>query len=171
MPSEAESLLQLLNSGQGSMLNESQYRILRGKYFTVKHVLIEICGHKIDMINEPRHRNCEYCWWAWLSAHGELVETVDRALREQGETFLIKMRGKHFLTMFRRYMSTVARFQKEAQEQKLQERANEQTGEIQSNCGRGEGTGQAIRLNDIPETGEPSIQGSTVSSDKSGIGG
>ena len=66
-------------------LTEAQFRQLRGRYFTIRHVPVPECGHLIDMINEPRHRNCEWCYWAWFSAHGELVQVADKALQEQGK--------------------------------------------------------------------------------------
>ena len=93
-------------------LNEAQFRKLRGQYFTVRHDLVGQCGHKIDRMNEPSI-GCEWCWWTWFSGHGELIQTTDRALQEQGKYFVIKMRGKRYLKYFLRYMSTLARFKKE----------------------------------------------------------
>jgi len=108
-----EELAERLNAEPQKQLSEAQLRQLRNLYFTIRHTPVKECGHKIDMINEPRHRNCENCYWAWFSAHGELVQVADKALHEQGRTFLIKMRGRHFYEMFVRYMSTLARFKKE----------------------------------------------------------
>jgi len=108
-----------LNAEPQKPLTERQFRQLRNLYFTVRHTLVKECGHKIDMINEPRHRNCETCYWAWFSAHGELVQVADRALQEQGKSFLVKMRGRHFYEMFVRYMSTLARFKKEQDDKEI----------------------------------------------------
>jgi hypothetical protein len=64
----------------------------------------------MDVINEPRHRNCENCWWQWLNFHPQLVQTVDEAWREHGKAFIIRLRGKHFADQFGRYMATVKHF-------------------------------------------------------------
>ena len=88
-------------------------RALRGRYFTVKHVLLSDCGHKMDMINEPRHRHCENCWFQWLNYHPQLVETADKMFREQGKKPLEGLRGAHFVKMFVRFMSTVIHFMNE----------------------------------------------------------
>lgn len=103
---------------QNQPLTPEQFRKLRGRYFTIRHHRAKPCNHKIDEINEPRHRNCESCYFMWFSAHGELVQVADRALQEQGKDFLIRMRGRHFYEMFVRYMSTLARLKKEQERDK-----------------------------------------------------
>jgi hypothetical protein len=138
-----EELESRLNVEPQKPLSEAQFRKLRNLYFTVRHTLVKECGHKIDMINEPRHRNCEFCYWTWLSAHGELVQVADRALQEQGKAFLIKMRGRHFYEMFVRYMSTLARFKKE-QDDKETGIAGEENRTIESAGGS---------RNDVPREG------------------
>ena len=105
---------------------------MRGHYFTVKHVKLEQCGHRLDMVNEPRH-NCENCWWQWFLHHPQLVETTDQFYRTQGKGPLIAMRGKKYVTMFFRFMSTYLRFAKEEAALKaaqlLSEKANESAGQ------------------------------------------
>jgi hypothetical protein len=98
---------------------------LRNRYFTVRHVFLKDCGHKLDMINEPRHRHCENCWFQWLNSHPKLIEVADQMFREQGRKPMEGLRGKQFTKMFVRYMSTVIQFMKE------EGRINEQ-GELQS---------------------------------------
>ena len=93
--------------GKPPKLTEPLMRQLRGKYFTVKHPRLETCGHKYDPINEPRHRNCENCWFQFLNTHPQLVETADQFFRTQGKKAMIGMRGEHFVKMFVRYMATV----------------------------------------------------------------
>lgn len=118
-----------------------EFKKLRAKYFTVKHQRMEPCGHRLDAMNEPRN-NCEYCWFAFFQTHGELVQTTDRAIQEQGTDFVDKMRGIKYRKMFLRFMSTMAMFQKEIERAK----ENEQAGQDQSGSGVGEGTGQAVRI-------------------------
>jgi hypothetical protein len=86
---------------------------LRGRYFTVKHVLLTDCGHKMDMINEPRHRHCENCWFQWFNRHPQLIEVADQMFREQGKKAMEGLRGAHFVKMFVRYMATIIQFMKE----------------------------------------------------------
>ena len=91
----------------------SQIKELRGQYFTVRHIPLTDCGHKMDVINEPRHRTCENCFWQWMNFHPQLVSTVNEAWQEHGKEFIIRLRGKWFATMFARYMATVVRFKEE----------------------------------------------------------
>ena len=97
---------------------------MRGHYFTVKHVLLTNCGHKLDMINQPR-LNCENCWYQWFNTHPQLVETADQFFRVHGKGPLIGMRGEKFFKMFVRYMATVIHFMQEEEAIKAaQEKAN-----------------------------------------------
>ena len=105
-------------------ISEAQLRALRGQYFTVRHIPLTDCGHKMDVINEPRHRNCQNCFWQWMNFHPKLVETVDEAWREHGKAFVIRLRGKWFATMYARYMATVIEFKKQEEEQKVEQTNN-----------------------------------------------
>src|SRR5208337_684524 len=113
------------SEGNPPVVTERLLRSLRGKYFTVKHVLLTDCGHKLDMVNEPRHRNCENCWWNFFNTHPQLVEVANQFFRTQGKKPMIGMRGERFVKMFLRYMSTVIHFMK--QEGRINEK-----GELQS---------------------------------------
>jgi len=108
-------------------ITESQLRELRGKYFTVRHPRVPECNHKSDVINEPRHRNCQHCWFSWLESHQELVKVADEAYIEQGKEFLDKMRGKTFRIMFCRYMATKLKIKKETEQNGSSERLNRET--------------------------------------------
>lgn len=130
---ETDSLLARLNDPT-SKLTESQFRELRGRYFTVRHLRVKECGHKIDTMNEPSI-GCEWCWWTWLSGHAELVQTTDEAFREHGKDFVIRLRGRRYLKYFLRYMATVARFKKEQDEQnarQIEESNRTQVSEVSS---------------------------------------
>ena len=120
-----------------TMLTETQFRALRRQYFTIRHGRCQPCGHRFDVITEPR-TNCSHCWFHWLNEHGELVQTADRAFQEQGEKFLIAMRGQRFTGMFKRFMSTLARLKAE------EEKKNEQEREVDHDECSGGVTGQEI---------------------------
>jgi hypothetical protein len=100
-------------NGKPPELTPELLRRLRGKYFTVRHPLLKDCGHRLDMINEPRHRNCENCWFQWFNSHPGLVEVADQMFRTQGKVAIEGMRGKRFVRMFVRYMATVIHFMKQ----------------------------------------------------------
>ncbi len=131
-----------------------EFKQLRAKYFTVRHKRMEPCGHRLDQINEPRN-NCEFCWFAFFQTHGELVQTVDRAIQEQGLDFVERLRGVKFRKMFLRFMSTMAMFQKEIEAAKAKEKDG-QAGTDQGSEGFGESLGQTVR-----EQGDNYIDGQT----------
>src|ERR1700688_3031770 len=122
-------------------ISEAELKKLRRLYFTVRHDRVDLCGHKLDRMNQPTV-NCEFCWFAWFNSHGQLVQAVDRAFQEQGKDFVIKLRGVKFLKMFLRFMSTIAKLK--AEEEKKNEEKNEQGREIESGGIGREDTGQAI---------------------------
>jgi hypothetical protein len=164
---EIDSLLSRLND-PGTKLTERQFCELRGKYFTVRHYTVPDCGHKIDVINEPTFRNCQYCWFTWLESHPELVKTADEAYIEHGAAFIDKLRGKKFRVMFTRFMATKLAMKKEMDERAAQEKNEQQSGDIQEGGSVRESDGQGERRdNYIPETGEVGKQACTLNSDES----
>ena len=121
--------------GKPPVMTEKLLRQMRGHYFTVKHVLLEQCGHRLDMITEPR-TGCENCWWQWFLHHPQLVETTDQFYRTQGKGPLIAMRGKKYVTMFGRFMATYIRMAKEEAALKAaQESANVTASQSQPDSG------------------------------------
>jgi hypothetical protein len=99
-------------AGNPPVITEKLLRQLRNRYFTVKHVVLTNCGHKLDMINFPK-RNCENCYFQWFNTHPQLVEVADQFYRTHGKGPLIGMRGKKFFVAFTRYMATIIHFMKE----------------------------------------------------------
>lgn len=118
-------LLELYKAGKP--LTEKQMRTLRGRYFTVKHIP-QNCGHKLDMINEPRN-NCQQCWFQWFNTHGQLCQTMDQAYHEKGLDFLISMRGKKAVKMFLKFMSTLAAWQNQMAQMQAQQQQPPQEGQ------------------------------------------
>lgn len=104
--------------GNPPKLTEGLMRMLRGRYFTVRHPTIT-CGHKLDMINFPK-RNCESCLFHFFNTHPQLVEVTDQFYRTQGRGPLVAMRGEKYFKAFVRYMVTIIRLKAEHDaEQKL----------------------------------------------------
>jgi hypothetical protein len=81
---------------------------------------IKECGHSYDEMNQPR-TNCEWCWVAWFTAHGEIVKIADECFRAEGRETLVRIRGEKFVKMFLRYMATVADFVKHQKEQNVKQ--------------------------------------------------
>lgn len=108
----------------GKMLpfTEKTVAMLRNKYFTVRHVLLKDCGHRLDMINFPK-RNCQNCLFQWFNCHAKLVETAHEFYQQYGKERLIAMRGEKFVKAFLMFMSTVHYF---LEQQKEQEKKREQ---------------------------------------------
>jgi hypothetical protein len=98
--------------GNPPVITERLLRSLRGKYFTVRHVRLGVCGHLLDMINQPRN-NCEQCWFQFYNTHPQLVEVADQFFRTHGKKPMIGMRGEKFVKMFLRYMATIIHLMKQ----------------------------------------------------------
>ena len=94
------------SDGNPLPINERTLRLIRGKTFTVRHILLEDCQHKMDMQNQPK-TGCENCWYQWLNHHGTLVQTAHEFYQQFGKERLVAMRGKVFVKYFLMFMSTV----------------------------------------------------------------
>ena len=97
-------------------INERTLRLIRGKTFTVRHPVLEDCGHSLDMINFPK-RNCQNCLFNWFNWHEELVRTAHEFYQQYGKERLIAMRGVKFTRAFLMFMSTVQHFLEQQKEQ------------------------------------------------------
>jgi len=80
----------------------------------LKYQRAPICGHKVILEREPRHRNCQSCWFIFFNAHKELVEACDEVFKNFGEDGLKQIRPGKFTTNYLRFMSTVASWKKAA---------------------------------------------------------
>lgn len=98
--------------GKPPQLTDRLLRVLRGKYFTVRHPFLIDCGHKLDMINQPKN-NCGNCWFQFFNTHGELVQVADQFYRTHGKNAMIGMRGEKFVKNFGRFMVTVLKMKEE----------------------------------------------------------
>jgi hypothetical protein len=141
------------SDGKPLPINERTLRLIRGKTFTVRHILLEDCQHKMDMQNQPRN-HCQNCWYQWLNHHGTLVQTAHEFYQQYGKERLVALRGKVFVTMWLRFMSTIAHM---IEEQKAQEAENgnhnEGSTDVQSQ-GNAEGEGGACEAADSGREGQ-----------------
>jgi hypothetical protein len=96
-------------------ITESEIRKYNRAMITRILPRVKECGHKYDEMNLPR-TGCEFCWFAWFSAHGEIVKIADECFRTEGKETLIRIRGEKFVKMFLKYMATVADFVKHQKE-------------------------------------------------------
>ena len=162
---EVDSLLSRLND-PGTKLTERQFRELRGRFFTIRHIRVPQCQHLLDQINEPTFRNCEWCWYTFFNSHGELVNVTDEAFKEHGPAFIDKLRGQQYRKMFVRFMSTLAAFKLEADALQAREKTNDEAGNIQGSGATREADGQGPNNQDIPAAGQASEQASAVNPDE-----
>jgi hypothetical protein len=89
---------------------------------TVRHKRLE-CGHKLVFGSEPRHRNCERCWFAFFQAHGEMTRTATEVFKEHGLGGLTQITNKTFAVNFVKFMATLAHWQKIAGGSEVKEAA------------------------------------------------
>jgi hypothetical protein len=98
-------------------LTRSEIKKLRRQFVTVIHPRVAGCMHRYTPDRQPRHRNCEHCWFAFFQNHGNLVQTTDELhSTEGGIQMIVDLQGIKFLRRFRQFMATVAQW-KAAQEQ------------------------------------------------------
>jgi hypothetical protein len=98
-------------------------------HFTVRRGLAQPCGHKLSTImvpddkgkqsvfitSDPR-KNCESCWFTYFNTNGQMTQIADDCFQNAGRDVLERSRGKKFVKYFLMFMSTMARFQREAAE-------------------------------------------------------
>lgn len=75
---------------------------------TIQCPVVSACGHKFDPSRQPRHRNCQSCWFTWLNEHGELVQTAEECYVNEGPEVLTQLQGKVFTHNLLKFLSTVA---------------------------------------------------------------
>jgi hypothetical protein len=97
-------------TGQAEEITRAEYKKAMHDTFTVKHQKIPVCGHKFVPGTEPRHRNCEHCWFVFFQVHGELTQAVEEVFQKHGKQAVINLRGVKFLDNFLKFMATVAQY-------------------------------------------------------------
>jgi hypothetical protein len=88
-------------------------------HFTVRRSTVKSCGHKINIQSDPRN-HCYECWFAYFQNNQQMTKIADECFTEAGRDVLERSRGKIFVKYFLMFMSTIARFQREAAEKEKQ---------------------------------------------------
>lgn len=104
--------------GEKIAIKRSEYKKAMHDEFTVKHPLIPMCGHEFVKGVEPRHRNCEPCWFTFFNAHGELTQAADEVFSKFGIAGVRQLRGPKFAKNFTKFMSTLAAWKKATEDAK-----------------------------------------------------
>lgn len=91
-------------------LTEGEIKKLRKQYITVQHPKVVGCKHRLDLSRQPRHRNCQTCWFAWFNNHGEIVQQLDEMHTASGDAVIVQLQGKKFYHRWRQFMATVAQW-------------------------------------------------------------
>ena len=89
-------------------LTKAQIGQARKQFITVKNPRVRGCKHRLNLKSQPRHRNCESCWMAWLQNNGEMVKTADEAYQSGHPEIIIMLQGEKFYKNFLSFMSTIA---------------------------------------------------------------
>jgi len=97
-------------------LSPGEIKKLRKQYVTRRLPKVNICGHRLDLGSQPRHRNCQYCWFAWFQNHGEIVQQLDEMFVADGGKLIIQLQGTKFFQRWRMFMATVAQWKKQMEE-------------------------------------------------------
>jgi hypothetical protein len=85
----------------------SGYKKIMRRFWTVQHKVVQACQHKFTG-QEPR-TNCQFCWFAYFNENGDFTKSLDELWRSPGgENTMVSLRGRKFVKMFLRFMSTVA---------------------------------------------------------------
>lgn len=146
-------------------------------HFTVRRGTSPSCGHKLSSINVPNEKgentlfitsdprkNCDSCWFTYFNTNGDMTNIADECFREAGRDVLERSRGKRFVKYFLRFMSTLARFQREAAEKAAANGV--ETNSTEGGSGGGDSTtdssiggfaGEAQNIGGVSEGSDPSI--------------
>ena len=94
-------------------LTSGDVKKLHKLYTTVRLPVALACKHRLDLHEQPRHRNCEHCWFAWFNQHGEIVRQLDEMHADGQDVVIVQLQGKKFLHRWRMFMATIARWKEE----------------------------------------------------------
>jgi len=94
-------------------LTSGDVKNLHKLYTTVRLPVVLACKHRLDLHEQPRHRNCEHCWFAWFNQHGEIVKQLDEMHADGQDAVIVQLQGKKFLHRWKQFMSTIARWKEE----------------------------------------------------------
>ena len=109
---------------------------------------LPICKHKFVHGSEPRHRNCESCWFAFFQIHGEITQLADEIHSKHGLPGLRQLKGPKFAKNFTKFMATLAVWKKATEEAKQNANTEESAGGTSGSGGNaaepGPGAGEIV---------------------------
>lgn len=91
-------------------MTRTEFKEARRKEVTVRNQHVPICGHSFVSGREPRHKNCESCWFSFFQVHGELTQAAEEVFAKFGESGLRQLRGPKFTKHFKRFMGVIAQW-------------------------------------------------------------
>lgn len=94
-------------------MTQKAFKAMMRAEFTVRRPVVKSCGHKLDIHFDP-HNNCPDCWFAYFNNNKSMTEIADECWTQAGRDVLTRARGKKFVRNFLMFMSTIARFHREA---------------------------------------------------------
>jgi predicted nucleic acid-binding Zn-ribbon protein len=100
----------VLPNGTKEPITRSEYKQHQHDHVTVTHQVVQPCGHKFVPGAEPRHRNCESCWFAYFQVHGEITKAADEVFQEHGEAGLRQLATPKFVKYFLVFMGALAQW-------------------------------------------------------------
>lgn len=111
-----KDVVAVLNSGDKPKFTRAEIGKAHKAFVTVQHARVKMCGHKYVPSQEPRHRNCEACWFVFFQNHGEIVQQLDEIFTIHGEYQLrnIGIATTKCVNNFKKFMATLAQW-KQAQ--------------------------------------------------------
>lgn len=98
--------------------DDKHYATIRTYKTPLKLTRVPDCGHKFVPEQEPRHRNCEACWFTFFQVHGEVTKTADELFKAAGVEAIQQLRGKKFTKHFLRFMGALAQWKSMADDAK-----------------------------------------------------
>jgi hypothetical protein len=96
-------------------ITRGEFKKDRKLHVTLQFNRIPRCQHKFVPGAEPRHRNCEMCWFTFFRAHGELTQSLDELFAKHGKAGLLQVRGTKFVKNFLKFMATLAEWKKQVE--------------------------------------------------------
>lgn len=144
--------------GTITAITRAEYKESQRKYVTRKYQIVPMCGHKFVPEKEPRHVNCEACWFSFFQVYGELTQAVEELYAKHGARAVLQLRSKKFLRNFLKFMGTVAAYKAAVESAALAAKENsgstsgiEPSTEVSIEDVFAEGTSDAISAPDLSE--------------------
>lgn len=100
-----------------NLLSPETLSKLRKQYVTVKLPVVKACMHRLDISRQPRHKNCEHCWFAFFSSHKNVVDQIHEMFTNGLAQTIVDLQGYKYLSNYLKFMATLAKWR--AEQEKL----------------------------------------------------